>query len=51
MIVNPWGEILAEAGEDPSIVMAKIDPEEVKKARARIPALDHGVELPPVVRV
>jgi predicted amidohydrolase len=41
MIVSPWGEILAEAGTEPGVIMADIDPGEVGKARARIPALDH----------
>ena len=42
IIVNPWGEILAEGAEDEEdIVIAEIDPSEVAKARARIPALTH----------
>lgn len=42
MIVSPWGEILAEAGEDPCAVFAEIDLARVDDARARIPALKHG---------
>ena len=42
LIVDPWGEILAEAGVDPGIILAKIDPARVTQARARIPSLEHG---------
>ncbi|ODR98248.1 amidohydrolase [Methyloceanibacter superfactus] len=42
MIVSPWGEILAEAGEAPCVVFADIDVGQSEAARARIPALKHG---------
>jgi deaminated glutathione amidase len=42
LIVSPWGEILAEAGEDPGVVFADIDPAQSEEVRARIPALKHG---------
>ena len=41
MIVDPWGKVIAEAGTEPGIVVADIDIEESRKARARIPALTH----------
>ena len=41
MIVDPWGRVIAEAGTEPGIVVADIDIEESRKARARIPALTH----------
>jgi predicted amidohydrolase len=41
LIVDPWGEILAEGGEDPGIVVADIDPAKVTEARTRVPALTH----------
>lgn len=42
LIVGPWGDILAEGPEDEeAVVIAEIDPAEVAKARARIPALKH----------
>ena len=41
LIVDPWGKILAEAGEDPGIIMANIDPALAKQAPAKIPALNH----------
>lgn len=41
LIISPWGEILAEAGEEPEIIMADIDPEQSILARNKIPALLH----------
>lgn len=46
LIVSPWGEVLADAGETTSgIVMAEIDPAKVVQARSRIPALLHDKAL------
>ncbi len=39
MVVSPWGEVLAEAGEDPGVIFAEIDLGESEAARARIPSL------------
>ena len=41
LIVDPWGEVLADGGEDEGIVIAEIDPAKVTEARRRIPALTH----------
>jgi predicted amidohydrolase len=42
LIVSPWGELLAEAGEEPCVILADIDPAEVAAARQKIPALNHA---------
>ena len=42
LIVDPWGEILAEGGVEPGVILAKIDPAKVTDARAKIPSLQHG---------
>jgi predicted amidohydrolase len=42
VIVDPWGRVLAEGGNEPGVVMAEIDPAQVAQARARIPSLQHG---------
>ena len=39
LIVNPWGEVLADAGTEPGVIMAKIDSAEVVAARGKIPSL------------
>ena len=39
LIISPWGEIIADAGRDICLINAKINLEEVKKARQAIPSL------------
>jgi deaminated glutathione amidase len=43
MIVNPWGEVLAERDAGPGIVIADIDPTYTQRMRASLPALTHRV--------
>jgi predicted amidohydrolase len=45
IIVSPWGEILAEAGEEPGVIFADLDLAASEEARARIPAIKHGREF------
>ncbi len=42
LVVSPWGEVLAEGGEDPCVIFADIDLAASAEARARIPALKQG---------
>lgn len=44
MTVNPWGEILCEAGEDEEIVYGDFDPEFLENVRGRLPLLKHRRE-------
>jgi len=39
LIVDPWGRVLADGGENEGFVVAEIDPAKVEEARKRIPAL------------
>jgi predicted amidohydrolase len=41
LIVAPWGEIIAEAGVEPGVIVADIDPALVEAARRRVPNLRH----------
>jgi deaminated glutathione amidase len=41
LIVNPWGEIIAEGGIDPGVIVADIDMAQVADARKKIPSLQH----------
>ena len=52
MIVDPWGTVLAEAGEDVGITFADIDTSKVADARRAIPSLfqDAPYAPPPVAR-
>ena len=41
LIVDPWGKVLADGGDEVGVIIAEIDPAQVKDARRRIPALTH----------
>jgi len=41
LIVDPWGEVLADAGEGVGIVSARIDVPAIAKARRMVPSLQH----------
>lgn len=40
MIVDPWGKIVVEAGEDPQLLTVDIELDRVKEAREKIPVFD-----------
>ncbi|MEM8813827.1 MAG: carbon-nitrogen hydrolase family protein [Pseudomonadota bacterium] len=43
LIVDPWGEVLAELPHDePGVAIATIDPAAIDKARSRVPSLNNG---------
>ena len=52
MIVDPWGEVVAEAAEDTGVILADIDTAKVADARRAIPSLgqDRAYAAPAVVR-
>ena len=41
MIVDPWGEVLAEQAEGEAVVIAEIDPTRINEVRGSLPALDN----------
>ena len=41
LVVNPWGEGVADGGEAPGIIYAEIDVARVEKVRVIIPSLTH----------
>ncbi len=41
LIVDPWGEVLADGGEEPGFVIAEIDLARVAEARRSLPSLSH----------
>lgn len=42
MIIDPWGRILAEAGDEVGVILADLDLDEVERFRAAIPSLAKG---------
>lgn len=41
VIVDPWGRVVADGGEDVGVITAEIDLAEVAAARAKVPSLTH----------
>lgn len=46
LVVGPWGEVLADGGEEPGVVLATLDFAQVEKARSMIPSLSHDRTYP-----
>jgi deaminated glutathione amidase len=47
LIIDPWGEVLADAGDQVGWITADVDPAKVAEARRMIPALRHDRSFPP----
>ena len=43
MIIDPWGVILADAGDKPGVAVAEINPERLRQVRQQMPSLQHRV--------
>lgn len=43
MIIDPWGVILADAGNTPGVAVAEIDPYRLEQVRRQMPSLHHRV--------
>jgi predicted amidohydrolase len=41
IIIDPWGDVLAEAGEEPGYIIADIDVSKVSDVRRSLPSLTH----------
>jgi len=41
LIIDPWGRILTELGDEPGIAIADINPDEVARVRGMLPSLEH----------
>lgn len=41
MIVDPWGEVVAEQAEGEGVVVAELDPARISQVRRQLPALQH----------
>jgi len=46
LIVGPWGEVLAQAGAEETLLRATLDKAELARVRARVPALQHRRQWP-----
>ena len=45
LIIDPWGRVIEDAGDEPGFVIADIDPAQVAEVRAKVPSLSHTREI------
>ena len=48
LVVDPWGEVLADGGESNGLIFADIELERIAEVRSRIPVLAHRRPIAPV---
>jgi predicted amidohydrolase len=49
LVIDPWGEVLLDMGEDKGVGFADIDLARISDVRSRIPALNHRRPIPDAV--
>jgi predicted amidohydrolase len=49
LVIDPWGEILLDMGEQSGVGFADIDLKRISDVRSRIPALNHRRAIPDAV--
>jgi predicted amidohydrolase len=49
LVVDPWGEVLLDMGEETGVAFAEIDLSRISDVRSRIPALNHRRAIPEAV--
>ena len=45
LVVDPWGEVILDAGTDAGVYMFDLDLAQVAHARARVPSMTHKREF------
>ena len=43
MLVDPWGQVLAQQAEGPAVVLGELDAAHLRQLRSQLPALEHRV--------
>jgi len=51
LVVDPWGEVILDMGEQAGLAFVDLDPARVVAVRSRIPVLQHRRPIPPVTVV
>lgn len=49
LVVDPWGEVILDMGDEPRVGFADIDLKRISEVRSRIPALNHRRAIPDAV--
>jgi predicted amidohydrolase len=50
LVVDPWGEVVLDIGEETGLGFTEIDPAAIDAVRARIPVIGHRRSIPEVRR-
>lgn len=48
LVIDPWGEVLLDMGEEAGVGFATIEPQRIAEVRSRLPALKHRRPVPEV---
>ena len=48
LVVDPWGEVLLDMGEEAGVAAVELDLARVAEVRARLPVIEHRRDIPPV---
>ncbi len=51
LVVDPWGDVLLDMGDEPGVGFADIDLKRISDVRSRIPALRHRRPIPEAVTI
>ena len=51
LVVDPWGEVLLDMGEETGVGFAEVDLKRISDVRSRIPALNHRRPIPEAVTI
>lgn len=49
LVIDPWGNVVLDMGEEEGLGFAEIDPDAVFKARSRVPVINHRRDIPEVM--
>jgi predicted amidohydrolase len=49
LVIDPWGEVILDAGEAPGVYWAELDLERIADVRSRIPVLSHRKSIEDVI--
>jgi predicted amidohydrolase len=50
LVVDPWGEVLLDMGEEPGVAFCDIDLSRIAEVRSRVPVLSHRRPIPQATR-
>lgn len=49
LVIDPWGEVVLDMGEQPGLGFADIDPDQCRVVKERVPVIEHRRAIPEVI--